>query len=412
MNGSGIPARHYGVVVDHGGDVRLEIVEDVLRDVDIRDGCLSGPHVRVTTRAVLVDDLGDHGLHGRAVDPIALRDGTLCFDPAKGGARARENRRARGAFNAIVAEANRFGMVNAYAHADRAMQWANRLLDAVGAPPLPPLGVVVGAHSGSRLPGYAHGDGDLRTGELRPLSGGHYRLSQRTTIVPEPVAVAPTGEIHLGPSRYRKPFAGWTSYLRNAAHNPAIVYHEFGHHLCRHTADFRVNARRRPDAQRNGKTGVEEGICDYVAAVLLGTARPYGWYRADRGRRRDLHALRSAAEIVDPTDAHHAGAAWAPALWRCRERLVDERLLDTPGDHDRVVVATLLRVGRIGTASRGRAGRRAEARRCDPATMAETYFAALGDEAGPRAVDVAAEIFDTAALVKARALVAKTASPC
>ena len=49
---------------------------------------------------------------------------------------------------------------------------------------------------------------------MRPLSGGHYRLSQRTTGVPEPEPVAPNGEIHLGPGRLRKPFLGNPSYLR------------------------------------------------------------------------------------------------------------------------------------------------------------------------------------------------------
>ena len=44
--------------------------------------------------------------------------------------------------------------------------------------------------------------------------------------------------------------------------------------------------------QRNGKTGPEEGICDYFAASLLGTGRPYGWYRPARGRRRDPDAER------------------------------------------------------------------------------------------------------------------------
>src|SRR5204863_2291405 len=144
-------------------------------------------------------------------------------------------------------------------HARRAALTANQLLVEIGAGPLPQLEVVVGAHFGSKLPGYGEGDGDFRTGGLRPLSGGHYRLSARTTGVPEPIPVSPSGEIHLGPCRYRKPFAGWVSYLRNAAHNPAIVYHEFGHHLCRHTADFRLNAERRPRNQRNGKVGVEEG---------------------------------------------------------------------------------------------------------------------------------------------------------
>src|SRR5262249_26784208 len=155
-------------------------------------------------------------------------------------------------------EATRFGMVNAFFHTTGIARRMNVLLADLGAAPLPQLPVVVGAHAGSRLPGFAQGDGDFRKGHMRPLMGGHYRVSTRTTAVPEHVRVAATGEVHLGPGWSRRPFAGHAGYLRNAAHNPATICHEYGHHLCRHTADFRLNTERRPNRQRNGKTGIEE----------------------------------------------------------------------------------------------------------------------------------------------------------
>ena len=333
----------------------------------------------------------------------------MSFDPAKGGVRTRENRRARGAFNTLVSEANRFGMVNAYVHADIAARYVNALLASLGAPPLPPVGVVVGAHSGSRLPGYGEGDGDRRSGELRPLSGGHYRLSTRTTVVPEPVPVAPSGEIHLGPSRYRKPFAGWRSYLRNAAHNPAIVYHEFGHHVCRHTADFRCNAERDPARQRNGKSGVEEGLCDYFAASLLRSARPYGWYRADRGRRRDVEELRFAVEPDE--EAHAVGATWAPALWRSRTSLIETGLLRSPVDHDRALLDALLRIGETNTGDHHKSRRR-EARKRDPAMLISAYLDALTDASGRRAAGVAESVFERVGLLDVPTRPVEVSSEC
>lgn len=398
--GPGLLTRSYRVVVDDAGRVDVELFDEPRPELSVVDGELIGPHVRVRTRAVLVEVGPDGELRGRATDPLVLRDGALCFDPSKGGERARENRRARGAFNALVAEANRFGMVNAYVHADRAAVYVNRLLAEAGGQPLPPLVVVVGAHYGSRLPGFAEGDGDVRSGGVRPMSGGHYRVSIRTEEVCELEPIVPTGEIHLGCRRYRKPYAGVASYLRNAAHNPAIVYHEYGHHLCRHTADFRLNAEREPDEQRNGKIGIEEGVSDYLAAVLLGSGRPYGWYAPERGRLRDLEVARHVAEIETDHDVYAKGAVWAAAWWRARGELVADGLLADPEDHDRALVAALLRVGRVGRPD-GRSRRRRERRRSSASTMTKAYLEAVRDAGGERATDVAAAILECAGLIGA-----------
>jgi hypothetical protein len=379
---TGVPARYYRAVPGPMHAMTLDLVEARLQDVCVTDGRLVGPRVAVDSHAVMVGEDGRGGLHGIPTPPLTLRHGGLHFDPSAGGVRTRENRRARGAFNAVVAEANAFGMVNAYVHADAGLHLFNQLLRECGADELPPLRVVVGAHFGSRLSGYRSNDGDRRTGSLRPMSGGHYRLSMLTSGVPELDPVSPAGEIHLGPCRYRKPFAGRLSYLRNAAHNPAIIDHELGHHLCRHTADFRVNAQRAPDEQRNGKTGIEEGICDYFAAVLLGTARPYGWYRADGGRRRDMHLLRHVDDPVETVDAHSEGAVLAAALWRCREELVARELLADPTDHDRLLVAALLEIGQTGLSDQRDSLGRAQRVRMRPRTMIRAYRSQLRAEVG------------------------------
>jgi hypothetical protein len=395
---SALCARYYSVVVNRNGDVAISLTETSVGEVDVVDGSIVGTEARVSTRAVLIGTADDGRLYGRAVEPLELRDGTLCFDPSQGGMRTRDNRRARGAFNAIVEEANRFAMVNAYVHTRRALRTLNRLLAECGAAPLPQLHVVVGAHSGSKLPGYGCGDGDFRAGQLRPLSGGHYRLSTRTTGVPEFAPVDPDGEIHLGPSRYRKPFAGHTSYLRNAAHNPAIIYHEVGHHLCRHTADFRLNGERRPEAQRNGKIGAEEGISDYFAAVLLGSGRPYGWYRGDRGRRRDPEVSRVNATGV-PTTPHAVGAAWAAAFWQCRRELVEAGLLESAYDHDRALVRTLLAAGEVGARGKRRTRSQREALRSSDTVIREAYLAALREAGIGATASAAATIMDEHGLV-------------
>ena len=388
----GIPARFYRVSSTGSGMVVLDLVEEPLINVAVVDGELAGPEVCVSSRAVLVEEAASGELRGRPLEPLTLVDGGLCFDPQDGGVRTRENRLARGAFNALVAEATRFGMVNAFVHARRAAHFVNQLLADLGAPPLPSLKVVVGAHSGSRLPGFGQGDGDFRSGRLRPFSGGHYRLSRITSGVPELVPVAPTGEIHLGPSRNRKPFAGEPSYLRNAAHNPAIIYHEYGHHLCRHTADFRLNGERRPAAQRNGKTGIEEGVCDYLAASLIGTGQPYGWY-GRAGRRLDMEGERHPGDGVQ-ADAHAIGARWAALWWQCRRRLVDRDLLPSGLAHDRVVIAALLEVAQVARRGRGdrRRRREREAQRCAPATMVDAYLGALKSAAGSSATRVAEHV--------------------
>ncbi|HET9730284.1 MAG TPA: hypothetical protein VFR41_12715, partial [Acidimicrobiia bacterium] len=195
--GRGVRVRYYAAA-RRGGDVELELADAFRPELAVDEGCLVGPRTLVSTRTVLIERTAD-GLRGIPAPEIEVRDGALVFDPSQGGARIRQNRRARGAFNRIVAEANWFGMVNAYVHIADAAVRLDRLLEDIGAAPPPRVAVVVGAHAGSKLPGYCQGDGDRRSGAIRPLSGGHYRVSTRTKGVLEPYPVLGTGEIHLGP---------------------------------------------------------------------------------------------------------------------------------------------------------------------------------------------------------------------
>ena len=405
----GIPAVAYVIESPHSvlRAVRSEIA---LEDVELVDGDLVGSAVSVESRCVLVATGADDALYGCPMEPLQLRDGGLRFDPSGGGIRERRNRDAAGAFNTIVDEAARFGMVNSYFHATHVAGYFNHLLREIGTPPLPPVHVVVSAHAGSKLPGYCSHDGDCRRELMYPFQGGHYRVSTLTTGIPEPVPVRPNGEIHLGPGIRRAPFAGEALYLRNAAHNPMTIYHEYGHHLCHHTADFRLNRERAPERQRNGKTGPEEGVCDYVVATLLGTGRPYGWYRPTRGAWRDPETVRTVEAAH--SDPHAVGAAWASALWHTRQALLHQELIGSPRDHDRALIEALLTLGSVASrpGDRRRRPERATTRSA-PETITAAYFDALRARAGVRASDAAARIFTERGLLTDCAADGE-ASPC
>src|SRR5262249_575289 len=141
--------------------------------------------------------------------------------------------------------AARFGEVNTYYHIDRIANHVHELLAKLGAPPLPPVIAVVNAHhAATEHEGIRDGGLKPRDAWL-PFQGGHYRLQSRHYDIEEYDPVSPNGEIHLG--------AGWQlwehgalaeaagrGYRANASHNAGIIYHEYGHHITRHTADFRA----------------------------------------------------------------------------------------------------------------------------------------------------------------------------
>jgi hypothetical protein len=284
----------------------------VLDVVEVRDSELVLPEVRVR------DDSGD---------PLRLSE-DLVFDPAAGGgplATAEAERQARC-----------FGLVNTAFHAQRALRYVNGLLGH----PLAPLVIRTGVH-----------DRPKRWG------GGHYRVpSQLSTVECGPVEAH--GEIHLGLGASYVAHdggpGGRKTYFHAPSHNAAIIYHEVGHHVCRHTADFRLNRLRPADHQTNRKTAVDEGTCDYLTAALLGTPDIYGWHRATipewDQRRRRLSPQWTMAEFSGghENDPHTDGTVWASALWSARQRLADHAV--DPAGLDAMLVRGMAELGRDGVA--------------------------------------------------------------
>jgi hypothetical protein len=286
--------------------------------------------------------------------------GNFVYLPQRGGVSPARNERSAGRFYEQVVEAAQFGQVNAYYHLNRLARYIHSLLAELNAPPLPKVRVFTCAHSGYHP----------STGCFQPdtvLAGGHYRMqNSRRYDPPEEGVVATTGEIHLGPGRYylkwgcpplgapsrTRRLAG-KPYLHQPSHNPAILYHEYSHHLVRHTADFRCNSQRRPDRQSNAKSWLDEGTCDYLTAVMVGHSGFFAWQRAGlpaaHPRCRNLEPGRTLAEF-DPSpqaDPHYNGTIWATLLWRLRAALMNEHGWSGRAV-DKALLQTLLAFGRTG----------------------------------------------------------------
>ncbi|SDM36631.1 hypothetical protein [Allokutzneria albata] len=224
-------------------------------------------------------------------------------------------------------QARAFGIVNTAYHAQRMFRLVCRLLET----PLPRLVVRIGVQCTSGRWG-----------------GGHYRLPG-SVPTPDEHTSSVAGEVHLGGGCgfIRAPGG---RYFHAPAHNAAIVCHEVGHHMCRHTADFRVNGLRDRFAQHSGKVALDEGTADFLTAVLLSTPDIYGWQRGHLApsdpRRRRLDARRTMAALRPRGcgSTHANGTIWASALWSSRERL-----LANGADSDSVTRALLLGLVRLGS---------------------------------------------------------------
>ena len=235
--------------------------------------------------------------------PLALLDpggaGDLLADPAGGG--------GPGAADDRDHSARLFGLTNVAFHSQRMLRTVAELLGH----PLPQLLIRIGTHESPHRWG-----------------GGHYRVAAQSYDPPEPGQALATGEVHLGGGSSFVPTApDGDRYFAAPAHNLAIIYHEIGHHVSRHTADFRLNRLRPAAAQTNKKIPLDEGTSDLLAAILLDNADIYGWHRAeiptwDR-RRRALTPRWTMADFVGgSTDPHADGMIWASACWSARERVV------------------------------------------------------------------------------------------
>jgi hypothetical protein len=362
---------------------------------------VSGPYGRLTAALVPLINLGVHGeekgrLSGRhvhvrnagavsesdpcsgAVRSVPLRDaqpnarGDFLFEPGRGGGRADKvvfdgacNSSAEilesgvplsePEFRRRYIQASHFGEVNAYFHLDLIASYVHDLLRELGATPLPRVTAVVNAHhavterNGIR-------DGLRRGDRWLPFQGGHYRLPARHYDLYEYAPISPDGEIHLGPGRNLLQYGALVRavggpYRANASHNAGILYHEYGHHITRHTADYRANALRPPDQQNNRKVALDEGTCDYWAATMLGTPHIWAWHLRHDEQVTHPRSLSSSKTMTDfdasPTaDAHANGTIWGAALWDLRTRLgrtEPEGVRQT----DLIVLKALLLIGQL-----------------------------------------------------------------
>jgi len=311
---------------------------------------LSSAHVRVRNGgSIYVPD----GAGGRCPKPIGNAqpdaDGDFLFNPGRGGGRIDKVDLADADFRDRYLQASHFGEVNTYYHLELIAQYVHELLEQLGAPALPPVLAVVTAHNaGTECKCVS--DGLQRGDRWLPFQGGHYRLPSKRYDVPENEPIAVTGEIHLGPGRQLTeqgdlPAVAGGRYRCNASHNAGIIYHEYGHHITRHTADFRANGLRDPLRQDNRKPAIDEGTCDYWTAAMLGIPHIWAWHRHP-DHPRNLASTKSMADFDegDRADPHANGTIWGAALWDIRTSLAAHD--DQGARHaDLLVLKALLLIG-------------------------------------------------------------------
>jgi hypothetical protein len=302
-------------------------------DVSARDtGGLSGHFACVRNGGAVY--LPDPATNSERIVPLgdAQPDATgdFLFEPGRGGGRMDKIRLAEPNFRWRYIQASRFGEANTYFHLDRIAAYVHDLLGELGSAPLPRITAVVTAHhAATEQEGFR--DGVRGRNHWLPFQGGHYRLPSRRYELPEHNPVSPAGEIHLGP--------GWQllehgalveaaggRYRANASHNAGIIYHEYGHHITRHTADFCANNLRPAVQQNNHKTAMDEGTCDYWAATMLGT--PHIWILHRRHDDQEIHvrSLTSSKTMADyetgaRADVHANGTIWGATLWDLRTQM-------------------------------------------------------------------------------------------
>jgi len=341
---------------------RVALSDEPLQHLDDVGGGtsrLSGQYVRVRN-AGAVNEPGLSNGKVRAVpvgDAQPNSDGNFFFEPGRGGGRMDKALLAAPDFRWRYIQASHFGEVNTYFHLDRIASYVDGLLRELGAPSLPRVVAAVNAHhAATEEHGLRDGVRGPRSGCWLPFQGGHYRLPSRRYDVIEFEPLSPDGEIHLGP--------GWQllyhgalveraggRYRANASHNAGIIYHEYGHHITRHTADFQANALRSPNRQKNRKAPIDEGTCDYWAAAMLGTPHIWAWHR--RHDEQEIHprSLSSSKTMADydyrpEADEHLNGTIWGAALWDLRARLTASEP-DGSRKADLLVLQALLLLGKL-----------------------------------------------------------------
>ena len=344
---------------DLGGFLTVELVPlPHLDEEGEGEGRLWGRHVRVRNGGeVNVPDPQTSEPRATPIgDACPNTEGDFIFDQRHGGRRMDKVVLAPPDHRSYYIEASHFGEVNAYFHIDRIASYIDELLHELGAASLPRVVVIVNAHhAATEKDGVRDGYRGLTRWHV--FQGAHYRLpSDRITQkIVEHSPISPDGEIHLGPGwqvlRYGAlvEAAGGKWYRANASHNPGILYHEYGHHITRYTADFRANALLPRDRQDNRKTAIDEGTADYWAATMMDT--PHIWachHRHDEQtlHRRSLASKKTMADFVpgSKADPHENGTIWGAALWDLRSALARQEP-DGRRKADLMVMQALLLLG-------------------------------------------------------------------
>lgn len=318
-----------------GGYISLSIVPLLhLDDTDDVNPALRGRYVEVHNAGELYEvDVATGEIRIVAIgDAQPDRDGNFLFDPGRGGGRMDKQLVAKERFRFRYIQASHFGEVNTYFHLDRIGTYVDGLLRELGAPHLPRVRALVNAHhAATERDGIR--DGLWNGSRWRPFQGGHYRLPSKRHDIQACAPISPDGEIHLGPGFKLLEYgalvdASGSRYRHNASHNAGTLYHEYGHHITRHTADFQANALRKPGQQSNRKTALDEGTCDYWSATMLGTPHIWAWHRRhDLGQIhcRSLSSSKTIAEYDEEQEsaAHANGTIWAAGLWDLRVRMAE-----------------------------------------------------------------------------------------
>lgn len=320
---------------------------------------LSGPFVRVRN-AGWINEPGPSADAWRAVPIADARpdlNGDFLFEPGRGGGRIDKVTVADSDVRWRYIQSSHFGEVNSYYHLHRIATYVDALLAELSARRLPRVTAVVNTHHAATERDGVR-DGVRGTNRWLPFQGGHYRLPSRKYGIAEWDPIQPDGEIHLGPG-WRLLDAGALvetaggPYRANASHNAGILYHEYGHHITRHTADLRANRLRAPARQDNRKSALDEGICDYWTATMLDTPHIWAWHRRHDGDEMHPRSLCSAKTLDDfdtsPTaDSHANGTVWGAALWDLRAALNTRDAGAGVRQADLLVLKTLLLLGEVG----------------------------------------------------------------
>ena len=281
--------------------------------------------------------------------------GDFCFETGKGGGRLDKKTHATERFQQRYVQASHFGEVNTFYHLSRIADYAEGLLGELGEPPLPSVAAIVNAHHAVTTVNGVKDGWYKRKHTCHPFQGGHYRLPSKRNSITEHDPVAECGEIHFGPGR--KLLDGGalvelegSPYRANASHNAGIVYHEYGHHITRHTADFMVNRQRKPHRQNNVKAAIDEGLCDYWTAAMLETPHIWALHKRHDSEHRHPRSLasRKTMDDFDPAaeaDPHTNGTIWAAALWDLRCAMRDRAEAGTRMT-DLLVMKALILIGK------------------------------------------------------------------